>query len=145
MLSKPIDQASQDAPRFTLAGHRPIVVCVDDDRQILSALERTLRNDAYETWTTDGPHNVLEWLRTGRVSVLMADQSMPGMKGTELLKSARELSPQTARILVTAVPEDPLVLKAMETIEFRMMRKPWDDLALRGLVRERLQVGVPSA
>jgi DNA-binding NtrC family response regulator len=144
MRSESSDQVSRDVRGLALAGNRPIVVCVDDDRQILSALARTLRSETYETWTTEGSLNALEWLRTGRVGVLMADQSMPGLKGTELLRAAQELSPKTECILITAVPRDELIRKAMESFKFSLLEKPWDDEALRTMVRKHLHLGLPG-
>ena len=65
---------------------RHVVVCVDDEPAILSALRRSLRAEPYELLTTENPVNVLQWAGTRDVSLVITDQRMPGMAGTELLE-----------------------------------------------------------
>jgi CheY-like chemotaxis protein len=144
-MSNDMEPVPQGGPSSIPAGPKPFVVCVDDDLQVLNALERTLKIDGYEVWATDRPQNALHWLKTGRVSVLVVDQRMPDMKGAELLQAAQELSPKTVRILLTAFPGDPIVLKALGKIDLCMIGKPWDDEALRTVIRERLRDYTSSA
>lgn len=106
---------------------RPLVVCVDDEAPVLRALQRTLGRSPYDLRTTSRPEEALRWSRERTLDVLVTDQRMPGMAGTELVEAVRERSPETSWIVLTAYPDPairPLILK------------PWDDAALRRTVDE---------
>lgn len=121
------------------SGAMPVVVCVDDEPDVLRAIGRTFRNEPYAIRTTTAPLEAVEWLKTLQVGVLIADQRMPHMRGTELLQQSKDLSPETARVLLTAYPGDPVVLTSMKLFDLALVGKPWDDEALKTLVRARLQ------
>lgn len=123
---------------------RPIVVCVDDEPQILAALYRLLRREPYEVRTTSDPDEALEWVRAGGVSLLMADYRMPGMSGTTLLQIAKAASPQTARMMLTGYAGESLVISAGEAGLMTLVGKPWDDEALKREI-ETLLSGVGGA
>lgn len=119
---------------------RPIVLCVDDEPHVLHALERALRREGWEVHTaTNGP-DALTMLRHMRVHVLICDEAMPGMRGLQVLREARMLSPQTIRIMLTGHCADPkVVVPAVNEGEvFRLLPKPWDDAELCRLVAEGL-------
>lgn len=120
-------------------GRKPVVLCVDDSPEVLRSLERTFRGEPYDVWTTDEPTEALEWVRQGEVDVLIADQRMPGIKGTELLKAAEDVSPRTAQVLLTAYPGDPLVVHSLRRTPLVMIGKPWNDEALRRTVADLLE------
>lgn len=67
---------------------RPVVVCIDDDPEILSALRRVLRSDRYDLLTTVDPEEALDRILRPPVDVFIADERMPGITGTDLLKSS---------------------------------------------------------
>src|SRR5256884_9234882 len=54
--------------------------------------------------TTESPEHALKWVGTREVSLVITDQLMPGMAGTELLEEVSKRSPSTARIILTAFP-----------------------------------------
>src|SRR5579862_6565656 len=83
---------------------RHCVVCVDDEPSILAALRRSLRQDPYDVLTTDSADDAIRWVATREVSLVITDQRMPGMQGTELLAEVSRHSPSTARIILTAYP-----------------------------------------
>lgn len=113
----------------------PLVVCVDDEPEVLSALKRTLRGEPYEVRTTDAPLDAVGWLRREAVAVLLADQRMPMLRGTELLQIAKDVSPSTARVLLTAYPGDSLIVQGLGLLDLCLIGKPWDDDQLRKLIR----------
>src|SRR5438128_5224187 len=90
--------------RMNRVVERHVVLCVDDEPAILAALRRSLRNEPYELLTTDRPARALKWLESREISLVISDQRMPGMLGTELLEEVSQLSPSTARIILTAYP-----------------------------------------
>lgn len=119
---------------------RHCVICVDDEPAILSALRRALRLEPYETLTTESPGDALRWVNTREVSLIITDQRMPGMEGTELLQEVSRCSPNTARIILTAYPGptmsgNPAVRRRLEC----MISKPWDSGMLRRTIRQLLR------
>jgi len=113
----------------------PLVVCVDDEPQILSALSRVLRAEPYEFRTTLDPEEALDWVRTQKVAVLIADYRMPLMSGTTLLQIAKATSPRTERMMLTGYPGETLVIAAGEAGLMHLVGKPWDDEALKKRIR----------
>jgi CheY-like chemotaxis protein len=114
---------------------RPLVVCVDDEPEILAALSRLLRAEPYEFRTTADPEEALDWVRTGAVSVLVADYRMPLMSGATLLQLAKAASPRTARMMLTGYPGESLVVAAGEAGLMHLVGKPWDDDSLKRKIR----------
>jgi len=117
---------------------RPLVVCVDDEPQILAALSRALRTEPYEFRTTSDPEEALDWVRTQEVAVLVADYRMPQMSGTTLLQLAKASSPRTARMMLTGYPGESLVIAAGEAGLLHLLGKPWDEEALKTKIRDLL-------
>ncbi len=117
---------------------RHVVVCVDDEPAILSALRRSLRAEPYELLTTEDPASVLRWVGTRDVSLVITDQRMPGMEGTELLEEVSKRSPSTARIILTAYAGDTIGTPGLRTWTECMISKPWDNVMLRKTIRQLL-------
>ena len=121
-------------------GSRHVLVLVDDEPQILSALGRELRRTSWEVLSTDLPGRALDWVDTREVSLIISDQRMPAMKGTELLAEIRRRSPATALMLLTAFP-DAAAEPELRTFTDALISKPWDPGMLArtigDLLRER--------
>jgi response regulator RpfG family c-di-GMP phosphodiesterase len=117
---------------------RHVVVVVDDEPGILSAIRRTLRNEPYQVLTTERPEQALRWVESRDVSAVVSDQRMPGMNGMDVLRKVGERSPSTARIILTAfmgpTTREPGLRGAADSI----VGKPWDDRLLRRMIREFL-------
>ena len=135
MTETPTQAETKAAARAPAA---PLVVCVDDDPQILSSLARLLRAEPYEFRTTLDPEEALDWVRTGKVAVLIADYRMPAMSGTTLLQIAKATSPRTERLMLTGYPGETLVIAAGEAGLMHLVGKPWDDGVLKGKIRSLL-------
>lgn len=112
-----------------------LVVLVDDEPQVLSALQRVLRDEPYEVRTTTEVRTALEWVRQGKVSLVVTDQRMPDMVGTEFIEQVRRISPRTLRVMLTAYPGTALVRYAMAEDVQWLIRKPWNDQAVRLAIR----------
>ena len=115
------------------------VVCVDDEPAILSALRRALRTEPYELLTTPDPQHALRWVSSQEVSLIITDQRMPEMEGTELLKEVTRRSPCTARIILTAYPGVVVSRPGVRGDTECMISKPWDSAMLRRTIRELLR------
>src|SRR5687767_9555503 len=117
---------------------RHLVVVVDDEPSVLSAIRRFLRDEPYQLLTTERPEQALRWLDSRDISAVVSDQRMPGMSGMEFLTRVGERSPVTARIILTAfmglTTREPGVRGAVDSI----IGKPWDDRLLRRMIRDFL-------
>jgi len=118
--------------------HLPTVLCVDDEPGVLAALERLLRRDGWRVLLASSGQEALELLARERIDVLVCDQAMPGLKGSEVLCRAKEISPHTVRILLTAHwAQGEVVLPAVNEAEvFRVFPKPWQDEQVRDAVAQ---------
>ncbi len=117
---------------------RHVVICVDDEPAILSALRRSLRSEPYELLTTDRPEHALRWVNMLDISLVITDQRMPGMEGTDLLEEVSRRSPSTARIILTAYPGDTMGTRGLRSWTQCMISKPWDNRMLRKTIRQLL-------
>ena len=89
--------AAPDAPR---KGRRTVLL-VDDDPFMLAVLAEMLADEPYRVLSAASGEEALELLRREPVEVILCDQSMPGMSGTEMLSRAATLYPQTVRLMLT--------------------------------------------
>src|SRR3954465_1403439 len=114
---------------------RPAIVAVDDEPAVLAAVARDLRRGFGEDYrilrATSGPEalDLLRQLRTrgDRVALLIADQRMPGMAGTEYLVEARKLVPDARRVLLTAYADTEAAIQAINEVDLDYyLLKPWD-------------------
>lgn len=102
------------------------LLIVDDETEILFSLQGLLRRE-FTLLTAASGMEALEILREQPVDIIMSDQRMPLMTGTELLKQVRRQWPQVARILFTGYADSKAVIEAINTSGlFRYITKPWD-------------------
>ena len=101
------------------------VLFVDDDEKILRFAERSLGR-RYDCVTARSGEEALQMLtERERVAVIVTDDNMPGMKGTQLLARARKVSPDTTRIMLTGYAEQSIAVDAVnEGAVFRFLNKP---------------------
>jgi len=126
-----------DPPRAN--ARDPVVLFVDDDEQTLSALRRCFRQEPVIFYTALGSAEGLSWLARTRVDLVITDERMPGMAGTDFREEARAVSPRTRRAILTGYPSDALIRRGLEAGADAFHYKPWDDRSLRELVRGLLQ------
>ena len=125
---------------------RHVVVLVDDEPEVLSALFRSLRREPYRVLATSDPERALRWVEDRDVSVVITDQRMPAMLGTELLEAARRESPDCARVVLTGHATPTVAGRVFRQDVDLMLLKPWEDDALRNSVRRIMaDRGIPRA
>lgn len=113
------------------------LLLVDDEEHILASLRRLLRRDGYTIVTACGAAEGLQRLAEGEVDVIVSDQRMPGMTGVEFLRRAKELYPDTIRMVLSGYTELQSIIDAInEGAIYKFLTKPWDDARLRGHVAE---------
>ena len=114
---------------------KPTILTIDDEPQVLSAVERDLKRQfraEYRIMKAGSGKEALDVLRklkerNDAVALLLADQRMPGMSGTEVLAEARGLYPDARKVLLTAYADTEAAIDSINTIglDFYLM-KPWD-------------------
>lgn len=113
---------------------------VDDDPQVLRALRRIFEAEGYEVVTAREGAKGLEALGAGEFQVIGSDYRMPEMNGAEFLHRAREVSPQSVRILISAVHDFATAMEAVNRGAIqRLITKPWDPDELIHVVAEAAQ------
>ena len=119
---------------------RSLIVCVDDDPSVLTAVARSLRRDDLEIRTTESPTDALAWIANDEVAVLVSDYDMPGMTGAQLAGHARLLRPEVVRILLTGQKDLETAIDGINQGEvFRFISKPFDREHLRQSVDAALE------
>jgi diguanylate cyclase (GGDEF)-like protein/PAS domain S-box-containing protein len=117
------------------------LLIVDDEPNNLSALRRLLRRDGYRVLTALGGKEGLEMLAMHKVQVILCDQRMPGMSGTQFLGIAKELYPDTIRIILSGFTDLASVTDSVNQGElFKFMTKPWDDADLLRNIRDAFRL-----
>ena len=117
------------------------LLIVDDEAGILSALKRLLRRDGYNILTAESPAVAFDLLARNAVQVIVSDQRMPEMSGTEFLSRVKQLYPETIRIVLSGYTDLQSVTDAINRgAIYRFLTKPWDDEALRVQIREAFRV-----
>lgn len=116
---------------------RPVVLVVDDEPAVLLALVRALRAESYDVRTTTDPEEARRVIREGGVDLLLVDYKMPGIEGSALLSLAAEVSPGTARLLLTGCPDGSLPPRE-SLLADAVLEKPWDGVRLRAALAEAL-------
>jgi response regulator RpfG family c-di-GMP phosphodiesterase len=117
-----------------------VILCVDDEPHILSALRRLFRTQGYETLCAAGAREGLALLAAHPVDVIISDMRMPGMDGVEFLEQARLACPDPVRMLLTGHADVAQVMGAVNRGEiYRYITKPWDDTEIVLLVRHALE------
>jgi len=116
------------------------VLCVDDERNILSALKRLLRKENYRLLTGGSGKEGLDILARNEVHVVVSDQRMPEMNGTEFLKEVRKSYPNILRIILTGYTDVDTITEAInEGHIYKFFLKPWNDHNLKLEIRQALE------
>lgn len=118
----------------------PAILIVDDEEHILSSLRRLLGAEDYSVLTATSGEQGLRLLEANPVGLIISDQRMPGMNGTEFLARARQLCPDAVRIMLTAYSDMEATIGAINKGEiYRFITKPWQDEELKLVVRDGLE------
>jgi len=111
---------------------RSTVLFVDDEVNILSSIKRTLRREGYDILTASSADEGFSLLAKYPIQVVVSDQRMPEMNGTEFLARVKSLYPETVRIVLSGYSEITTVTDAINKgAVYRFMLKPWEEEALK--------------
>ncbi len=118
---------------------RQSVLLVDDEPNILEALSRTLRKENFDIITATSGEQALSLLFNRSVDLVISDQRMPGMGGSELISKIKERYPETIRIILTGYQDISAAVAAInEGGAYQFLQKPWDDETLKLTIRRAL-------
>ena len=103
----------------------PFIILLDDDEQVLRAINRDIRNEYRETYrvsATESANEALELikelkLKNETVALFISDQRMPEMEGIEFLEKAKDIYPDAKSILLTAYSDIEAAISAINTIK----------------------------
>src|ERR1700677_1951153 len=114
---------------------KPVIWTIDDDPDVLRAVERDLRlhyGDRYRVISADSGLSALEGvkqlkLRNESVALFLLDQRMPHMSDVEFVEKAMELYPDSKRAMLTAYADTDAAIRAINAVHVdHYLLKPWD-------------------
>lgn len=116
------------------------ILIVDDEDFVRSALKRALADEPYNIIDASSAEQGLEILKDHTFQVVLSDERMPGMQGSEFLALVRNRYPYTVRMLLTG---HATIESAMDAVNqggiYRFFIKPWNDTEIRCAIRSALE------
>ena len=117
--------------------NQPTLLLLDDETNILRALSRVLRRDGYRILSSTSVREAFELLAANDVQVIISDQRMPEMSGTEFLSQVKNIYPDTVRLVLSGYTDLKSVTDAInEGSIYKFLTKPWDDQQIRAHVKQ---------
>jgi thioredoxin reductase (NADPH) len=113
---------------------KPVIIAVDDDAEVLAAVERDLRQhyrEDYRILKANSGSTALDMARELKqrgtaVALFLVDQRMPGMTGVELLREAKKLHPEARKVLLTAYADTTAAIESINEVGLdHYLMKPW--------------------
>ena len=116
------------------------VLLVDDEPNVLEGLSRALHKESYEILTANSAEQAAEILDRHAVDLIVSDEEMPGMSGTEFLGRVAQQYPDTVRLVLTGHPTLPAALRAInEGKVYQFFTKPCNEIDLAITIRRALE------
>lgn len=107
------------------------VLLVDDEKHILTALTRVMRQAGISVTSFTAAEDAMAWLKCNQAALILSDYQMPGMNGTEFLAKVEAKWPDTVRIILSGHSDFDTVLKAVHTgVVHKFLAKPWSNQEL---------------
>ncbi|EKE17920.1 MAG: hypothetical protein ACD_10C00210G0001, partial [uncultured bacterium] len=117
------------------------LLLLDDEPNILTSLTRLLRREGYTIMAATSSTQAFEMLARQPAQVVISDQRMPDMSGTEFLSRIRQLYPNTIRMVLTGYTDLESITGAINRgAIYKFLTKPWDDDQLREQIREAFRM-----
>jgi DNA-binding NtrC family response regulator len=111
------------------------ILFVDDEQNILNALERSMRGEPWELAFESGAIEALRRLETETFDIIVTDMAMPGISGASLLNKVKSLYPDMKRIILSGHAERSLEIESSETAH-KWLDKPCESQYLIQVLRE---------
>lgn len=129
------------AGKMESSEQQPTIVIVDDEDMVLTSLSSFLNLETeYDVKTFVSVNKALEYIKTGRVDLVVSDYLMPEMDGISFLAKVREIKPEVPRIILTGYADKENAIKAINHVGlFQYIEKPWDNDDLLIILRNGLE------
>lgn len=115
------------------------ILIVDDQPEILNALERLLKEE-YQIFTATGGAKALKILAEHKIALILADQRMPTMTGVDFFSKSMQVQPDSVRILITAYADITASIDAINKGQiFHYISKPWEPDDLMIIIRRAIE------
>ncbi len=115
------------------------VLCVDDEINVLNALKRLFRKEGHTLLTASSGADALNLLQDNAVHMIISDQRMPEMSGTELMGKVKELYPDVIRIILSGYTDVDTITESINKGHiYKFFLKPWNDQSLVLEIRQAL-------
>ncbi|MEJ2041468.1 MAG: response regulator, partial [Desulfosarcinaceae bacterium] len=115
------------------------ILCVDDEPNILQALKRLLRREGYRMLTATSGKEALEILSKEEIHLIISDQRMPEMNGTEFLAQVKHAYPDVLRVILTGYTDVDSITESINKGHiYKFFLKPWNDHTLKLEIRQAL-------
>ncbi|MBT8374282.1 MAG: response regulator [Deltaproteobacteria bacterium] len=120
--------------------NRHTLLCVDDEKNILQSLKRLLRKEGYRIFTASGGKEGLKILEENDVQMVISDQRMPEMSGTEFLAALKTKYPDILRIILSGYTcVDSITESINQGHIYKFLLKPWNDQNLKLEIKQAFQ------
>ncbi len=127
-------------PPIILQQNKPTILLVDDEPNVLNALNRLLRGRGYQVFTAENGLQALQLMACQEIDVIISDQLMSDIKGSDLLVRAAQLYPECVRIMLTGYTSLHAIIESINNCDvFKFLTKPWDDQHLVKCVKQALK------
>ena len=124
----------------TMNNHQHTVLCVDDEKNVLQSLKRLLRREEYCLLTATSGAEGLKILEENDVHLVISDQRMPLMSGTEFLAKVKERYPSAIRIILTGYTDVETITESINKGHvYKFFLKPWNDQSLKLEIKQALE------
>ena len=120
--------------------HKHTILCVDDEENILHSLKRLLRKEGYRFLTASSGEEGLKLLKENDVHLVITDQRMPEMSGTEFLAKVKDKHPAVLRVVLTGYTDVDSITESINKGHiFKFFLKPWNDQNLKLEIKQALE------
>jgi YesN/AraC family two-component response regulator len=120
--------------------NRHTILCVDDEENILRSLQRLLRKENYRILTASSGEEGLKVLKENDVQLVISDQRMPEMSGTEFLAALKTNYPDVLRIILSGYTDvDSITESINQGHIYKFLLKPWNDQNLKLEIKQALE------
>lgn len=107
------------------------LLLVDDTPNVLKALKRVFAEEDYKVYTAESANEASKILQQEVIDVLITDENMPGISGTDLLLTVKDTFPDLVKIMITGETDIEVAKRAINNGEiYKFFNKPWDDFEL---------------
>ncbi len=129
-----------DRGQREMADNEHTVLCVDDEQNILNSLRRLLRKEGYRFLMASSGAEAMKLLEENEVHVVISDQRMPEMSGTEFLAWVKSQHPDAIRIILTGYTElDSITESINKGHVYKLILKPWNDQNIKLEITQALE------